>query len=111
MAATQIGTTLILSGQRSIPNYIVVSDGVGDSNVVSEEIETADGAFSTNVCYRNEAIIKLTLISKSGATPTTEFPKGAMCTITGLTTYIVDDCNIDRSKGPERTTVTLRKIL
>ena len=85
MAVTQTGTTLLIGNQRSITNYIIVQDGIGAANVVMEDIEDQDGTLETRIVFRNEAQIKLELISKTGATPATDFPIGAKCAVTGLT--------------------------
>ncbi len=109
--ATQLGATLIIGGQRAITNYIVESDGINDANVVSEDVEDAAGALSTRIIFRNEAKVKLSLICKSGASPDVDFPVGAMCTLTGLTTYFVDSAPVVKSKTAQKVTVELTKIL
>jgi hypothetical protein len=111
MAATQLGATLIIGGQRTLTNYIVESDEVNDANVVSEDVEDADGKLATRIIFRNEDKVKLSLICKSGASPATEFPVGAMCTITGLTTYFVDSAPIVKAKGAQKVSVEMTKIL
>lgn len=109
MAVTQVGTTLIIGGQRTLSSYIVVSDSLG-ANVVTEEIEDATGVLTTIIVFRNEATINLSLISKTGAAPVTDFPKGAKCAISALSSYFVDEVSIERTKSAERTNVTLRLI-
>jgi hypothetical protein len=111
MAATQLGATLIIGGQRALTNYIVSEDTLNDANVVSEDVEDADGALSTRIIFRNEAKIKCALICKTGATPTSDFPVGAMCTITGLTAYFVDSAPVVKSKTAQKVTLEMTKIL
>jgi len=111
MAATQLGATLIIGGQRTLTNYIVETDETNDANVVSEDVEDADGKLATRIIFRNEDIVKLSLICKSGASPATDFPKGAMCTITGLTTYFVDSAPVVKAKGAQKVSVEMTKIL
>ena len=107
MAATQFGSTLIIGGQRTLTNYIVSEDTINDANVVSEDVEDADGKLCTRIIFRNEAKIRLSLICKTGATPASEFPIGAMCTVTGLTGYFVDSAPIVKSKSAQKVTVDM----
>ncbi len=107
MAATQLGSTLIIGGQRTLTNYIVSEDTINDANVVSEDVEDADGKLTTRIIFRNEAKIRLSLICKSGATPTSEFPVGAMCTVTGLTGYFVDSAPVVKTKSAQKVTVDM----
>ena len=111
MAATQLGATLIIGGQRTLTNYIVESDEVNDSNLVMEDVEDAAGALSTRIIFRNEAKVKLSLICKSGASPDVDFPVGAMCTVTGFTDHFVDAAPIVKTKGAQKVTVELTHIL
>jgi hypothetical protein len=111
MAATQLGSTLIIGGQRTLTNYIVSEETANDANVVMEDVEDADGAFATRIIFRNEGKIKVSLICRTGATPATEFPVGAMCTVTGLTGYFVDSAPIVKSKSAQKVTVEMTKIL
>lgn len=107
MAATQLGTTLIIAGQRTLTNYIVSEDTINDANVVSEDVEDSDGKLCTRIVFRNEAKIKLSLICKTGATPASDFPIGTMCTVTGLTGYFVDSAPIVKSKSAQKVTVEM----
>lgn len=110
MAATQLGATLIIGGQRTLTNYIVESDEINDANVVQEDIEDADGKLATRIIFRNEAKVKLSLICKTGATPATEFPVGAMCTVTGLTAYFIDSAPIVKTKTAQKVTVEMTNL-
>lgn len=107
MATTQLGSTLIIGGQRTLTNYIVSEDTINDANVVSEDVEDADGKLVTRLVFRNEAKIRLSLICKTGATPATEFPVGTMCTVTGLTGYFVDSAPIVKTKSAQKVTVDM----
>jgi len=107
MATTQLGSTLIIGGQRALTNYIVSEDTINDANVVSEDVEDADGKLTTRLVFRNEAKIRLSLICKTGATPAADFPVGAMCALTGLTGYFVDSAPIVKSKSAQKVTVDM----
>lgn len=107
MSATQLGTTLIIGGQRALTNYIVSEDTLNDANVVSEDIEDADGKLATRIIFRNEAKIKVSLICKTGATPTSDFPMGGMCTITGLTGYFIDSAPVVKTKSAQKCTLEM----
>lgn len=111
MAATQIGSTLIIGGQRALTNYIVSEDTLNDANVVSEDVEDADGKLVTRIVFRNEAKIKCSLICKTGATPTSDFPVGGMCAITGLTQYFVDSAPVVKSKSAQKVNLEMTAIL
>ena len=111
MAATQLGATLIIGGQRTLTNYILIEDTLNDANVVSEDVEGPDGELSTRIIFRNEPKIKCALICKTGAAPTSDFPVGAMCTITGLTAYFVDSAPVVKSKSAQKVTLEMTKIL
>lgn len=102
MSATQLGTTLIIAGQRTLTNYIVSEDTLNDANVVKEEVEDPDGKLATVIVFRNEAKIKCSLICKTGATPASDFPIGAMCTITGLTGYFIDSAPVVKTKSAQK---------
>ena len=76
-----------------------------------EDVRDGDtGQRVTRIVYQIDGKLDLQLISLTGAAPATDFPKGAMCTVTGLTTYFVDDCKIRRSRGPQRVDVSLTAI-
>lgn len=107
MATTQHGDTLII-GAGTLTGYIVDTKEEGDFDVAMEEIEDgADGSLATILVFRRDEKTTYNLIAKTGATPTTDFPKGAACTVTGLTTLWVDDCRVSSAKGAQRVTVTL----
>ena len=110
MAATQIGGTLIIGGQQTLTNYIVEQDTLNDANVVQEDVEDADGKLVTRIIFRNEAKIKLSLICKTGATPTSDFPIGGMCTVTGLTAYFVDSAPVVKTKSAQKVDLEMTNL-
>jgi len=107
MATTQHGDTLII-GAGTLTGYIVDTKDGGDVNVDMEEIiDGSDGSLKTILVFRRDVKTTYNLIAKSGAAPATDFPKGAKCALTGLSTLWVDDCRISDSKSAQRVTVTL----
>ena len=110
MSATQLGTTLIIGGQRTLTGYIVADDEVNNANIVQEDVEDADGKLATRIIFRNEAKVKLSLICKSGSTPTADFPVGAMCTVTGLTAYFIDSAPVVKTKSAQKVTVEMTNL-
>jgi hypothetical protein len=107
MATTQHGDTLII-GAGTLTGYIVDTKDDGDVDVAMEEIEDgSDGSLATILVFRRDVKTTYNLIALSSAAPATDFPKGAKCGLTGLTSLWVDDCRISSSKGAQRVTVTL----
>lgn len=108
--ATQLGTTLIIGGQRTLTNYIVESDEVGGNDIDMEDVLDAAGARATRIIFKIDEKAKLSLICKTGATPATDFPEGGMCTVTGLTAWYVDSAPIVKTKSAQKVNVTLTNI-
>lgn len=108
--ATQLGTTLIIGGQRTLTNYIVETDEVGGNDIDMEDVLAADGTRATRIIFKIDEKAKLSLICKTGATPASDFPEGAMCTLTGLTGWYVDSAPITKSKSAQKVSVTLTNI-
>ncbi len=109
MAATQLGTDLLLTPGTTISNYIIESREL-DKEVKSEDVLDEDGVLKTRIIYQTMDRINLTLIPVSSKAETdvrTDFPKGAICTIAALNTYYVEDCKVARSSGPAKVTVSL----
>jgi hypothetical protein len=107
MATTQHGTTLAI-GAGTLTGYILDTKDDGDFNVDMEEIiDGADGSLETILVFRRDEKTTYNLIALSSANPATDFPKGAKCALTGLSTLWVDDCRITSSKSAKRVTVTL----
>jgi len=47
----------------------------------------------------------------TNGTPSTAFPEGELCTLTGLTDYFVDSAVLTQSKSAKRLSVSLTKII
>lgn len=113
MAATQIGTDLALGATvagMTVPNasnYIVESATEGDKELVTEDVEDANGALSTRIIYRSHAKIDLTLICLANASPTTDFVPGTNITNTNL---YVNSATVTKTKSPHRVTVSITDI-
>ena len=106
----QIGTALDAGSGTTIGNYIVESITTGDKDVHSEDIRDEDGVLATRIVKQTMNKISLSLIAKSGATPATDFPVGAMAVATGYTSYYVDSCSISKSENAARVSVSLTNI-
>lgn len=111
MAATQIGTTLLLGVGSTLGSYIIAQITNNEANIVSEEVEDENGALATHITYRNEPVIGFELICKSDATPATDFPIGALATLSGYGSYLVENATVTATKSPRRVSVRLRQIL
>jgi hypothetical protein len=114
-----IGAAVVTGGQVSaglgtFTNWTVEKCTTGDVNVDSEDIDDEDGKLMARLIFKKHAKIALSLISKvaggTAAQALADFPKGNMCTITGLTTYYVEDCSIESSKSAVRVSATLALI-
>lgn len=94
----------------TLTNYIVESSSSGSGEVDFEDVFNADGAIVSRLIFNRDPIINLVLIAKNAAAPSTDFPAGDICAVTGLTSYYVESCDIATSKGATRVTVTLKNI-
>ena len=112
MSATQIGTSLILSGQTTVfASYIVESQTDNEAEAGKEDVFDAAGALSTRIVFYKWPKITFNLICKSGALPETDFPPESKCVATGAYSgWWVDSAPIVRSKSPTRVTVSLTSI-
>lgn len=111
-----IGAAVVTGGQvaagvGTFTNWTVIRCTTGDVNVDSEDLEDEDGGLVARLILKKHAKIGLTLESKgaggTAAQAKTDFPKGNLSALTGLTSYYVDDCSIDSSKSVVRVSVTL----
>ncbi|MFH1605624.1 MAG: hypothetical protein ABIH03_17160 [Pseudomonadota bacterium] len=117
MAATQIGTGLIVSASQTsltLPNatnYILTSVKSGDTELDMDKIYSGTGALVTLVVYKNIERITVNLLCKNAADPATDYVKGATVTHTGppAVYWYVEDVSIDKDKSPHKVSVTLVK--
>ena len=110
MAATQTGTTLEAGVGATLASYIIQKIGTGNDTVSSWDVQDEDGVLATRGVNQTMDVISYELVSKSGADPDTDFPKGKFCAITALSNLWVQDCQINRQAEPETTSVTLVNI-
>lgn len=102
---------LTIAGQATVSGYIVDTDNRGGTDIDFEDIMDSDGAFHTRIVFEKRMLkINLSLIVTTG-TPATDFPEGAMCTVTGLTDYFVDSAPVDSTKSAQRVSVQLTRLL
>lgn len=106
MAATVQGTALEVGQQRSVTGYIVVSDTT-TYEIKNELVENSAGADISDVVYQRKEVIRLTLRVLDGTVPATDFPKHKLCTVSGLTTYYVQEMELVKTKGVWECNVTL----
>ena len=105
-ATAQLGTAMNISGQTAISGYVVLSES--PSVELNEEmIEDAAGHVQTIVTYEKYPTINLELLAE-GSSSFSEFVVGSLCTATGFTTYRVEKCDISKSKGVLKASVTLK---
>jgi len=107
--ATQIGTTLEI-GVNTIENYVVQSINDGGSDIDSEDIMDENGGRTTRIIFQVDDKVSLDMVAKDGATPETDFPEGAMCTVTGYTSFFVDSLTVESTKGAKRVRVDMTNI-
>lgn len=107
--APQVGA-VIQTASITLTNYIIETCGDGNADVDSEEMLSDYGARLSLIIFNRNPIITLTLMVLTGATPLTDFPKGKMSTVAGLTDYYVDDATITSVKGVRKINVTLKRI-
>jgi hypothetical protein len=110
MAVTVIGGTIIIAGQETITGYIVEKDSrnVQAGAIKMKDVMTAAGIRHCRIVFQKDPKISLTLIATTGTF--SEFPEGAMCTVTALSQYFVDSCKIDKTEGEQRAQVELTNI-
>jgi len=106
MATTQIGTGLVIGVGQTMGSYVVVGRTIGDDDIKTADIDDEDGALKTRLVMRSHDKITLELISLSGATPASDFVKGAICAVAPLSNYYIEATSTARTEGAEKTTVT-----
>lgn len=120
MSATQFGTTLVI-GAQAVTGYVVESAEIGDYEVKQADvIDGTTGAIATRIVFTRFPILNMTLVTVSGTTATTHWPKGLKANKTGgytaagiaftFTSCIVDECKISETEGAQKVTVTLKNI-
>jgi hypothetical protein len=112
MAATQIGTTLIIGQQTTVFGSYIVTDQTDNQNEAgTEDTFDADGALANRTVFYRWPKINFNLIGKSGAAPETDFPPNAKCTATGTYSgWWVEGAPVTKSKSPLKIAVTLVSI-
>ncbi len=106
MAATQLGTDLILGVGQTMGSYIVADVTVGNDEISSEDVVDEDGKLKTRYIMDVHDVITLSLIPMSGATPATDFIKGGICGVAPLSNYYIRDVQYKRVPGHATVEVT-----
>lgn len=111
MATTKIGDGTVTIGAPAIAGYVVqsVTDPAGADIDMEDIIDHTTGARVTRLVHQVDTKITATLITKTG-TPTTDFPIGEICALGILNGYFIDDCQIEKNRGPQRVTVSATDI-
>jgi len=110
MALEQIGTDLEVGVGTTIVNYIVERFEDGDKEVSMKDVNDEDGVLATRIIKQRMDKRRMTLICKSGATPKTDWPKGAMATVAGWTQYFVDNATVEETEDEQRVNLELTNI-
>ena len=114
MAATQIGTSLILGSGTITGSYLVLSKTQGSKNVDSEDFfDGVDGSFSTRVVYNKQAQETLELLilgTGSVAQALIDFPMGGLAAHSDFSGWHVDNMAVVREKSPSRVSVSLTNL-
>lgn len=109
MASPQmIGTEFSYGGQTDLTGskYIVLSETPDFDTKESTHENNAGQDIGTLVMQR-KPVINWRLKCLKGATPATDFPKGLMCTLSGYTSYVVEDVNIEKTADVTQVSVKL----
>lgn len=118
-ALDQLGITLQVGGQTSVHGATLTSldnsyiiESVNDGGVDGDFIDTddEDGKLTNRTILKRHPKFTANLVAKSDAVPLTDFPDKAMCVISGMTSYFINSCSIDRTKGPTKVSVELQNI-
>jgi hypothetical protein len=110
-AKIPVGSNLAIGGQAVLTGYIVEQDNRGGRDIDFEDVMAADGSFHTRIVFEKRMDkVNLTLLVTTGNTDT-DFPEGALCAVTGLTSYFVDSCVVSNTKSARRAEVQLTKII
>jgi len=104
--ATQIGTDLVIGVGQTMGSYIVESVGDMDDDVKSDDIFDEDGVLKTRIIMQRMDKITLRLRPISGATPSSDFVKGAICAVAPLSNYYIEDASQERTETAAVVTVT-----
>ena len=110
MSAVQLNTAenLQCGGQYDFgQNYIVESSDNPDFEVRDSEINDEDGVCIQILVFQRKPKIHAVLKCRAAATPASDFPKGLMCTLGGLTTYRVIEAVPSHTEDVTRVDVTL----
>lgn len=110
MALDYIGTQLKTGASETVgtwTNYILQSVTANGKNVEIEDVDDADGALATRIIFKRHPKIVVEAVCKNAADPSTDFPEGDMCALTGLTAYYVESAPVTKVKGAWKVTATL----
>ena len=115
----QIGSTSVTGGQTSVlltptftGTWVIERVTSGGRKVDNEELINEDGALLGILVYQKLPLLEFSLISNGGtvANAITMFPMGAMCAITELNDYFVENASVESTKSAIRISVSLRKV-
>lgn len=106
MAVTQIGTDLVIGVGTTMASYIVSKITNADDEIKTADVFDEDGALETRLVFWNHDRIKLELIALSGANPASDFVKGAVCGVSPLSNYYIEDVSVERTEGAAVVNVT-----
>ena len=106
MATTQLGTDLIIGVGQTMGSYVIESIVDMDDDIKMSDIFDEDGARKTRLIMQVDDKITLSLIPISGASPATDFVKGAICAVAPLSNYYIDGASQTRTEGAAKVTVT-----
>lgn len=106
MATTQLGTDLEIGVGTTMGSYIVESITVDDDDVKQSDINDEDGVLKTRLIKQVMDKITLSLIAISGATPASDFVKGAISGVAPLSDYFIESVSTERTEDAMRVTVT-----
>lgn len=117
--STSIGTDLKkgLINDLAAAGYYVQSDETGGADIDQEDFENGNtGARITRLIYKVDNKLSFEALAAGTHTESTirtDFPEGAMCTLStpvDLTAYFVDSCTISGSKSAWRLNIAMTDI-
>jgi hypothetical protein len=112
-----MGTTLLVQNQAvmhgstiTFSSYLVATSTDGGKNVDFDDIDDANGATAARLIFKRQKKFSFELICRADAAPTTDFPEGDMCALSGLTACYVDSAKVSKSKSAAKVAVELTDL-
>lgn len=87
-------------------NYIIESATEGDKELDMEDVFDENGALVTRIIHNAFARVEATLLCKTAASPTGDFPTGTLI----ANTWFVNSAPVTKTKSPHRVQLSVTNI-